>query len=51
MACPCPAKKTTVNPLIEGRERESAFIDGIWHDDVMMAILDHEYAEIQRGKA
>ena len=37
--------------VIEGRERESAFIDGIWHDDVMMAILDHEYAEIQRGKA
>jgi RimJ/RimL family protein N-acetyltransferase len=37
--------------VIEGRERESAFVDGIWHDDLMMAILDREYAEIQRSKA
>jgi RimJ/RimL family protein N-acetyltransferase len=37
--------------VIEGRERESAFVDGIWHDDVMMAILEHEHAEIQRGRA
>jgi hypothetical protein len=36
---------------IEGRERGSAFVNGIWHDDLMMAILDHEYAEIQHGKA
>jgi hypothetical protein len=24
---------------------------GIWHDDLMMAILDREYAGIQRGAA
>jgi len=29
--------------VVEGREREAAFVDGIWHDDVMMAILDREY--------
>ena len=29
--------------VIEGREREAAFVDGVWHDDVMMAILDREY--------
>jgi RimJ/RimL family protein N-acetyltransferase len=34
---------------IEGRARECAFVDGIWHDDAMMAVLDHEYAEIQHG--
>ncbi len=27
---------------IEGRERESAFVDGHWHDDVMMALLATE---------
>ena len=27
----------------EGVERQSALIDGIWHDDVIMAILAHEY--------
>jgi RimJ/RimL family protein N-acetyltransferase len=37
--------------VIEGREREAAFVDGIWHDDLMMGILDREYAEIQRSKA
>ena len=37
--------------VVEGREREAAFVDGIWHDDVMMAILDREYAEIRRSKA
>jgi RimJ/RimL family protein N-acetyltransferase len=36
--------------VVEGREREAAFVDGIWHDDVMMAILDREYAETQHGK-
>ena len=29
--------------VIEGREREPAFVDAAWHDDVMMAILDREY--------
>jgi hypothetical protein len=33
-----------------GREREAAFIDHVWHD-VMIAILDREYAKAQRGKA
>lgn len=26
----------------EGRERGAAFIDGRWHDDVIMGILEHE---------
>jgi RimJ/RimL family protein N-acetyltransferase len=34
--------------LIEGREREAALVDGAWHDDVMMAILDREYLSIER---
>jgi RimJ/RimL family protein N-acetyltransferase len=37
--------------VLEGREREAALVDGIWHDDLMMAILDREYAGIQRGDA
>jgi RimJ/RimL family protein N-acetyltransferase len=40
--------------VIEGREREAAFVDGAWHDDVMMGMLDREYASLlvsddQRG--
>ncbi|MBV9170827.1 MAG: GNAT family N-acetyltransferase, partial [Chloroflexi bacterium] len=27
----------------EGVERESAFFDGAWVDDVVMSILEHEY--------
>jgi RimJ/RimL family protein N-acetyltransferase len=27
----------------EGRERESAFVDGKWHDDLIMGILAHEF--------
>ena len=27
---------------IEGRERETAFIDGKWHDDLIMGLLEHE---------
>jgi RimJ/RimL family protein N-acetyltransferase len=27
----------------EGREREAALVDGIWHDDLIMGVLDHEY--------
>ena len=30
--------------VIEGREREAAFVDGRWYDDVMMGIVDNEYA-------
>ena len=29
--------------VVEGREREGAFVDGEWFDDVMMGILDREY--------
>lgn len=28
---------------VEGREREAACIDGIWHDDVMMGLLAREF--------
>lgn len=28
---------------IEGRERESALIDGEWHDDIMMGILAADF--------
>ncbi|EIM26231.1 GNAT family N-acetyltransferase [Microvirga lotononidis] len=28
---------------IEGREREAAFVDGQWHDDVIMGLLEHEF--------
>ncbi len=27
----------------EGREREGCWLEGRWHDDVMMSVLDHEY--------
>lgn len=30
---------------IEGRERESALIDGHWHDDLIMGLLAHEVPE------
>jgi RimJ/RimL family protein N-acetyltransferase len=36
--------------LIEGREREAAFVDGTWHDDVMMGILYREYMVIESSK-
>jgi RimJ/RimL family protein N-acetyltransferase len=29
--------------VVEGREREAAFVDGEWHDDFMMGILAREY--------
>jgi [ribosomal protein S5]-alanine N-acetyltransferase len=34
--------------VIEGRERETALIDGTWYDDVMMSILEHE-CDAQHG--
>jgi len=37
--------------VVEGREREAAFVDGIWHDDVMMAMLVREYVGIRHSKA
>lgn len=27
---------------IEGRERETAFLDGRWHADLIMGVLEHE---------
>ena len=33
----------------EGRERDSCQMDGAWHDDVIMSILEHEYRAAQRG--
>ncbi|MBN9362422.1 GNAT family protein [uncultured Devosia sp.] len=27
----------------EGRERETAFLDGTWHDDLIMGVLSHEF--------
>jgi RimJ/RimL family protein N-acetyltransferase len=32
--------------VIEGRERETAFVDGAWHDDLMMGILSREYYQL-----
>jgi RimJ/RimL family protein N-acetyltransferase len=29
--------------LIEGREREAAFVNGRWHDDIIMGLLEHEF--------
>ncbi len=29
--------------VIEGRERETAFVNDSWHDDVIMGILHHEF--------
>lgn len=29
--------------VIEGREREAAFVNGAWHDDVLMGVLEHEF--------
>jgi RimJ/RimL family protein N-acetyltransferase len=34
--------------VVEGREREAAFVDGAWHDDVMMGILDREFGPVGR---
>ncbi len=29
--------------VVEGRERETAFVDGHWHDDLMMGLLSTDY--------
>lgn len=34
--------------VVEGYERETALIDGVWHDDVMMSVLEHEHREKDR---
>ncbi len=33
----------------EGRERESCWVDGRWHDDVVMGVLDREFAAVDTG--
>ncbi|MDE1991877.1 MAG: GNAT family N-acetyltransferase [Rhizobiaceae bacterium] len=35
--------------VVEGRERETACVNGSWHDDIMMGLLDHEFSA--RGAA
>lgn len=34
----------------EGVWREHLRWDGAWHDAVLMSVLDHEYAELRRGR-
>ncbi|MEP7454941.1 GNAT family protein [Phyllobacterium sp. SB3] len=29
--------------VIEGRERDTAYVNGTWHDDIIMGLLEHEY--------
>lgn len=29
--------------VVEGREQETAFVNGMWHDDLMMGLLATEY--------
>jgi RimJ/RimL family protein N-acetyltransferase len=35
----------------EGRERESCWVGGRWHDDVVMGVLDREFAASDAGRA
>jgi RimJ/RimL family protein N-acetyltransferase len=37
--------------VVEGREREAAFVDGRWYDDIMMGILDREYRHLRSSKS
>ena len=37
--------------VVEGRERETAFVDGVWHDDLMMGLLSHEFLAQSQGAA
>lgn len=30
--------------IVEGREREACLMDGVWKDDIMMGLLDREFA-------
>lgn len=30
--------------VVEGRERETAYVNGKWHDDIMMGLLDREFS-------
>ncbi len=33
--------------VVEGREREAAFVDGEWQDDVMMGIISTEFSPVR----
>jgi len=33
--------------VVEGRERETAFVNGAWHDDIMMGLLEHEFQALE----
>jgi RimJ/RimL family protein N-acetyltransferase len=35
--------------IIEAREREAALVNGAWHDDVMIGLLDHEFLSRKSG--
>ena len=35
--------------VIEGTERQSAYVDGDWHDDVIMGLLAHEFERRARA--
>ncbi|WP_349957636.1 GNAT family protein [Rhizobium sp. ZPR3] len=30
--------------VVEGRERETAYVNGRWYDDIMMGLLDYEFS-------
>ena len=32
--------------VIEGKERETAYVDGEWHDDLIMGILANDFAKV-----
>jgi len=34
--------------VIEGIERETAYVNGEWHDDIMMGLLDREFSLLRR---
>jgi len=36
--------------VIEGTERDAAFVDGNWHNDIMMGILDCEYENMRENR-
>ena len=33
--------------IVEGRERETAYVNGSWHDDIMMGLLDREFSSLR----
>jgi RimJ/RimL family protein N-acetyltransferase len=35
--------------VVEGREREAACIDGVWHDDIIMGLLDRDHVRLRRA--